>query len=102
MISAGLVIHLAVQAGCKRSFANKKLGAMAVLSCAGSPVAWHFRQGAAVLVKSSRAISFSAVVIGGSFCGINGCGWLDMASKNSTNERISSSDKKNVGMRTCK
>ena len=51
--SAGLVIQRSVQAGCKRSLANRKLGAMAVLSCPGSPVAWHFRQGAAVLVNKS-------------------------------------------------
>ena len=70
------MIHRSVQAGCKRSLANRKFGAMAFLSCAGSPVAWHFRHGAAVLVKSSRAISFSAVVSGSIFCGMKGCGWL--------------------------
>src|SRR5712672_2924826 len=102
MMSAGFVIHLSVQAGCSRSFANRKFGAIAFLSCAASPVAWHFKQGAAVLVNSCRAISFSAVVTGGNFCGMNGCGWLDIASKNNTKERISSSDKKNVGMRTCR
>ena len=55
-----------------------------------------------MLVNKCRAISFSAVVIGSSFCGMKGCGWLDMASKNSTSVRISSSDRKNVGMRTCR
>ena len=51
-MSCGLVIQRCVQAGRKRSLASRKLGAVAFLSCAGSPVAWHFRQGAAVLVKS--------------------------------------------------
>src|ERR1039458_10045585 len=83
-IKAGLVIQRTVQACCRRSFANRKLGAVADLSCVGSPVAWHFRHGAAVLVNNCRAISFSAVVTGVSFCGINGCGWLDIASKNNT------------------
>ena len=75
---------------------------MALLSWPGSPVAWHFKHGAAELVNKSRAISFSAVVIGSIFRGMYGCGWLDMAWKNETSVRISSSDRKNVGMRTCK
>ena len=37
----------------------RKLGAVAALSCVGSPVAWHFRQGAAFEVKSSLAICVS-------------------------------------------
>src|ERR1700739_493339 len=102
MINCGLVIQRPVHAGRKRSLAKRKFGAMAFLSCAGSPVAWHFRQGAAELVNKLRGISFSAVVIGSIFCGMYGCGWLDMASKNDTSVRISSSDRKNVGMRTCK
>src|SRR6266851_282637 len=101
-IKAGLVIHRSVQPGCKRSLAKRKFGAMAFLSCAESPVAWHFKHGAAELVNKSRAISFSAVVIGSIFCGMYGCGWLDMAWKNDTSVRISSSDKKNVGIRTCR
>ena len=72
MISCGLVIQRSVHAGRRRSLASRKFGAVAFLSCAGSPVAWHFRQGAAVLVKSSRAMPSSAVVSGSSFCGMNG------------------------------
>src|SRR5258708_32302740 len=89
MMSAGFVIHLSVQAGCNRSFANRKFGAIAFLSCPASPVAWHFKQGAAVLVKSCRAISFSAFVIGGSFCGVNGCGWLGRPCNSRTDVGIS-------------
>src|SRR5713226_9141112 len=92
-INAGLVIQRSVHPGCRRSLANRKFGAMAFLSCPGSPVAWHFKHGAADLVNKSRMISFSAVVIGSTFCGIYGCGWLDIAWKNEISVRISSSDR---------
>src|SRR5579864_6372499 len=51
MINCGLVIQRPVHAGRRRSLASRKFGAVAFLSCAVSPVAWHFKQGAAVLVE---------------------------------------------------
>src|SRR3989304_4475487 len=65
-----------------------------------APVAWHFKQGAAVLVKSWRAMVSSAAVRVSTFGGMYGRAWCEMASKNSTRERISWSGKEDVGVGT--
>src|ERR1700722_9411504 len=72
IISCGLVIQRPVHGERRRSLASRKLGAVAFLSWLASPVAWHFRQGAAVLVNRSRAIPCSAGVSGVSLSGMNG------------------------------
>src|SRR6266566_669453 len=102
MILAGSVIQRTVQAGFSRSRASRKFGADAFLSCAESPVAWHFRHGAVLLVKSWRAISRSAVVNNSCFGAIYGLCCALSAAKKRTSFWISSSEKLNVGMRTCK
>ena len=102
IIFAGSVIQRSVQAGCKRSCASRKFGAEAFLSCSGFPVMWHFKHGAAGLVNRLRAIAVSVGSSGFTLGGINGVGCEDSAWKNSTTLRISSSDKENVGMRTCR
>src|SRR6202046_549278 len=95
IIFAGSMIQRSVQAGCKRSWASKKFGAIAFLSCASLPVIWHFRQGAAGLVNSARAMARSLSSRGLIFGGINGSGWDDIAWKNSTGLRIYSLRRKN-------
>src|SRR6266852_3226738 len=66
LMACGSIIQRSTQSGLRRPLACRKLGAVAVLSCAGSPVAWHFKHGAAGLLKRLRAISVSlAVSIGG-------------------------------------
>src|SRR5262249_39052118 len=47
LINAGSTTHRLVHSGFNRSRASKKLGAVAFTSWAGSPVIWHFKQGAA-------------------------------------------------------
>ena len=62
-----------------RAGASKKFGAVARASCAGSPVIWHFKHGAAGLVNKARAMARSESSRGFTFGGINGSGWDDMA-----------------------
>jgi hypothetical protein len=59
LIACGSMIQRSTQSAFNRPLACRKLGAVAVRSCAGSPVAWHFKQGAAGLLKRLRAISVS-------------------------------------------
>ncbi len=96
------MIHRSIQSGFKRPRASRKFGAVAFLSCAGSPVAWHFRQGAAVLENKLRAISVSFAVKVVSDSGIYGNGCRDSASKKRTSFPSSFSEKLNVGIRTCR
>ena len=49
---------------------GRKFGAVALLSCCGSPVAWHFKQGAAVEENKLRAISVSFAVSVGTCSGM--------------------------------
>src|ERR1700722_17070276 len=100
LTACGSVIQRSTQSGFSRSFARRKLGAVAILSCAGSPVAWHFRQGAAVLENRLRAMSVSLLVKTGTCSGIYGMGCCDKAWKKRTSLRSSLSEKENVGMRT--
>src|SRR6478752_1311145 len=102
LTACGSRIQRSAQSGFRRSFASRKLGAVAILSCCGSPVAWHFRQGAAVLENRLRAMSFSLVLKTGTCSGMYGIGCCDSAWKNLTSLRSSLSEKENVGMRTCK
>src|SRR5258708_8511467 len=55
-IRAGSSIQRLVQPGFSRSLASVKFGAVAFASRVGSPVAWHFRQGATSLVNNYLAI----------------------------------------------
>src|SRR5579859_5783329 len=100
LTACGSVIQRSTQSGFKRSLASKKLGAVAILSCAGSPVAWHFRQGAAVLENRLRAMSDSFAVNAGICSGMYGMGCCERAWKNRTSLRNSLSEKENVGIRT--
>src|SRR6266481_818264 len=100
LMACGSIIQRSTQSGLRRPLAWRKLGAVAVLSCAGSPVAWHFKQGAAVLLKRLRAMSVSLVVRMGISSGMYGKGWRDSAWKKRTNLPSSFSEKENVGMRT--
>src|SRR6202040_3839382 len=84
IIFAGSVIQRSVQAGCRRSRASRKFGAEAILSCSRLPVMWHFKHGAAGLVKRLRAIAVSVGSRGVTFGGMNGSGCDESASKNST------------------
>src|SRR5579863_7930271 len=93
IIFAGSVIQRAVQAGCRRSCASRKFGAEAFLSCASLPVMWHFKHGAAGLVKRLRAIAVSVGSSGFTLGGINGVGCDESAWKNNTILRISSSER---------
>ena len=65
-------------------------------------MAWHFKQGAAVLLKRLRAISVSLAVSTGTSSGMYGKGWRARAWKKRTNLPSSFSEKENVGMRTCR
>src|SRR5579862_7890654 len=96
IIFAGSTSHRSVHGVCSLSLASRKFGAIAFLSCAGLPIAWHFKHGAALLVKRFRAMAFSASVISGALGGIYGSGCDEIASKKSTSLRISSSDSENV------
>src|ERR1700691_2445041 len=102
LTACGSVIQRSTQSGFRRSFASSKFGAVAILSCAGSPVAWHFKQGAAVLENRLRAMSVSFVVKTGTCSGMYGMGCCESAWKNRTSLRSSLSEKENVGMRTFK
>src|SRR5712675_972481 len=69
LMACGSMIQRSTQSGLRRPLAWRKFGAVAILSWAGSPVAWHFKQGAAVLLKRLRAMSVSGRdLIGGSPC----------------------------------
>src|SRR5208282_5026706 len=92
LIAAGSVIQRSTQSGFSRSFASKKFGAVAILSCVGSPVVWHFRQGAAVLENKLRAMSFSLAVSVGTCSGMYGMGCCDNAWKKRTSLRSSLSE----------
>src|SRR5258706_14801769 len=59
LIACGSMSQRSIQSDLRRCFAIRKLGAVAVRSCAGSPVAWNFRQGAAVVLKKLRALFVS-------------------------------------------
>src|ERR1700735_4005490 len=74
IIFAGSVIQRAVQAGCRRSCGRRKFGAEVFLSCPSLPVMWHFKHGAAGLVKRPRAMARSASLSGSTFGGMNGWG----------------------------
>src|ERR1017187_4917565 len=98
LISAGSSIHRLVQPGLRRSRATVKLGAVARESCFGSPVMWHFRQGALTLANNCRAMVRSASVSGSSFSAMNGCACQERASKKRTSLRISPSEKLKLGI----
>src|SRR5579863_1534376 len=100
LTACGSVIQRSTQSGLSRSLASRKFGAVAILSCEGSPVAWHFRQGAAELENRLRAMSDSFAVNTGTCSGMYGIGCCDRAWKNRTSLRSSLSEKENVGMRT--
>src|SRR5712671_4265778 len=100
LMACGSMIQRSTQSGLRRPLAWRKLGAVAVLSCAGSPVAWHFKQGAAVLLNRLRAMSVSFAVRAGAGSGIYGNGWRDNAWKKRTSLPNSFSENENVGMRT--
>ena len=70
LTACGSVIQRSTQSGFKRSFASRKFGAVAILSCDGSPVAWHFKQGAAVLENRLLAMSVSLAVSVGTSSGM--------------------------------
>ncbi len=99
LIIAGSSIQRRVQPGFSLSLATVKLGAVALESCLGSPVMWHFRQGAPSLVNNCRAMVRSWSVSGSSFSAMNGWACDDRASKNRTSLRISPSEKLKVGIR---
>src|ERR1700689_3500108 len=100
LIACGSSTQRCAQSGFKRSLASRKFGAVAILSCAGSPVAWHFKHGAAVLENRLRAMSVSFVVSTGTCSGIYGIGCWDNAWKNRTSFLNSLSENENVGIRT--
>src|SRR5260370_11240187 len=100
LMACGSMIQRSTQSGLRRPLACRKLGAVAVLSWAGSPVAWHFKQGAAGLLKRLRAMSVSLAVSAGGGSGIYGKGWRESASKKRTRLPNSFSAKEEVGMRT--
>ena len=70
LIACGSMIQRSAQSGFRRSLASRKLGAVAILSCCGSPVAWHFKHGAAVLENKLRAMSVSLAVSVGTCSGM--------------------------------
>src|SRR5216110_1384485 len=98
----GSVIQRSTQSGFSRSFASRKFGAVAILSCCGSPVAWHFRHGAAVEENRLRAMSLSLAVRVGTCSGTYGIGCCDSAWKKRTSLRSSLSENENVGIRTAR
>src|SRR5260370_36745129 len=85
LMAGGSIIQRSTQSGFRRPRACRKFGAEAKRSWAASPVAWHFRQGAAVLLTRLRAISDSLVVRMGSASGTYGEGRLASAWKQPTN-----------------
>src|ERR1700685_3407201 len=100
LMACGSSTQRSAQSGFNRSLASKKFGAVAILSCCGSPVAWHFKQGAAVLENKLRAISVSFADNTGTCSGMYGMGCCESAWKKRTSLRSSLSEKENVGMRT--
>src|ERR1700741_4750034 len=102
LIAWGSIIQRSTQSGFKRSLATRKLGAVAMRSWAGSPVAWHLRQGAAGLLNRLLAISVSFADSTAGGCGTYGRGCLESASKKRTSLPNSFSEKEKVGMRTCR
>src|SRR6266851_5504468 len=102
LMACGSMIQRSTQSGLRRPLDWRKLGAVAVLSWAGSPVAWHFKQGAAGLLKRLRAMSVSLAVSAGGGSGIYGKVCRDNAWKKRTSLPNSFSEKEKVGMRTCK
>src|SRR5947199_9238226 len=92
-IIAGSRIQRLVQPGFKRSLAMVKFGAVALASCLGSPVMWHFRHGAPSLENRLRAIVRSWSVSGSGGCARYGVICDDSALKNRTSLRISPSEK---------
>src|SRR6266849_8950913 len=102
LMACGSKLQRSVQSGFRRSLASRKLGAVAILSCCGSPVAWHFRQGAAVLENRLRAMPVSFAVSVGTCSGMYGIGCCESAWKKRTSLRSSLSENENVGMRTFK
>src|SRR5213079_2311381 len=98
----GSVIQRSTQSGFSRSLASRKLGAVAILSCCGSPVAWHFRHGAAVEENRLRAMSLSLAVRVGTCSGTYGIGCCESAWKKRTSLRSSLSENENVGIRTAR
>src|SRR5262249_36510415 len=87
LMVCGSSIHCSIQSGFKRLRAWRKLGAVAVRSCAGSFVAWYLRQGAAVLLKRLRAISVSLAVSTGTSSGMYGNGWRASAWEKRTDRK---------------
>ena len=65
-------------------------------------MAWHLRQGAAVLENRLRAMSFSFAVSVGTSSGMYGIGCCDSAWKKRTSLRNSLSENEKVGIRTFK
>src|SRR6267378_192606 len=100
LMACGSIIQRSTQSGLRRPLACRKFGAVAVRSWAGSPVAWHFKHGAAGLLKRLRAMSVSLAVSAGGCSGMYGNGWRESASKKRTSLPNSFSEKEKVGMRT--
>src|SRR5271154_4301255 len=102
LMACGSSTQRSAQSGFKRSLARRKFGAVAILSCCGSPVAWHFKHGAAVLENRLRAISVSFADNAGTCSGMYGIACWESAWKKRTSLRSSLLEKENVGMRTFK
>src|SRR5262249_20329494 len=96
LLACGSIIQRSTQSGLRRPRVKMKLGAEAVRSCPGSPVAWHFRHGAEVLLKRLRAISVSFAVSTGTSWGTYGKGWRERAWKKRTSLASSFSENENV------
>src|SRR5258708_32157231 len=81
LMACGSIIQRSTQSGLRRPLACRKLGAVAVRSWAGSPVAWHFKHGAAGRLKRLRAIAVSLAVSAGGCSRMYGNGCRDSAWK---------------------
>src|SRR5438876_12048563 len=77
LIACGSMSQRSIQSDLRRCLAIRKLGAVALRSCVGSPVACHFRQWAAVLLKRLPALWGSLAVNGGAASGMSGASCLD-------------------------
>src|SRR5258707_14092745 len=100
LMACGSIIQRSTQSGLRRPLACRKLGAVAVRSWAGSPVAWHFKHGAAGLLKRLRAMSGSLAVSAGAGSGIYGEVCRDKGGEKGTGLPKSFSEKEKRGMRT--
>ena len=101
LTACGSVIQRSTQSGFKRSFASRKLGAVAILSCCGIAGRVTFQAGSRrAREQAARHVAFLSHVSVGTVSGIYGMGCCESAWKKRTSFRSSLSENENVGMRT--